>query len=91
MRCLGPQWIIEYELFIFLLTAAATIFPARLLHRIRPVALTFMASALVLVMDNINAICELNCASLPCLCLISACPHNACMSTGTVCIAVKMA
>jgi hypothetical protein len=50
-------WIIEYELFIFLITAACTLFPA-IIPRVRPVALTFIASALVLVMDNINAICE---------------------------------
>jgi len=48
-------WIIEFELFIFVITAALTVFPS-LIPRVRPVALTFLASALVLVMDNINAI-----------------------------------
>uniref|UniRef100_A0A7S2QUA5 Uncharacterized protein n=1 Tax=Chlamydomonas chlamydogama TaxID=225041 RepID=A0A7S2QUA5_9CHLO len=48
-------WIIEYELCIFLLTAALTLFPA-LIPRLRPVALTFIATALVLVMDNVNAL-----------------------------------
>jgi hypothetical protein len=48
-------WIIEFEFFIFCLTAVCTLFP-RIIPRLRPVALTFLASALVLVMDNINAI-----------------------------------
>lgn len=48
-------WIIEMEFAIFALTAFLTIFP-RFIPRARPVALTFLASALVLVMDNINAI-----------------------------------
>ncbi|KAG2490319.1 hypothetical protein HYH03_011274 [Edaphochlamys debaryana] len=48
-------WIIEFELFVFLLTATCTIFPS-IIRRLRPVALTFIASAFVLVMDNINAI-----------------------------------
>eukprot|EP00198_Chlamydomonas_reinhardtii_P014050 XP_001703387.1 low-CO2-inducible membrane protein [Chlamydomonas reinhardtii] len=48
-------WIIQFELFVFLLTAACTVFPS-IIKRMRPVALTFIASALVLVMDNINAI-----------------------------------
>ncbi|KAG2440375.1 hypothetical protein HXX76_004481 [Chlamydomonas incerta] len=48
-------WIIEFELFVFLLTATCTVFPS-IIKRMRPVALTFIASALVLVMDNINAI-----------------------------------
>lgn len=46
-------WIIQFELFVFLLTAACTVFPS-IIKRMRPVALTFIASALVLVMDNIN-------------------------------------
>ena len=40
---------------MFLLTATCTVFPS-IIPRLRPVALTFIASALVLVMDNINAI-----------------------------------
>jgi hypothetical protein len=48
-------WVIELELFVFLWTAAITLFPA-LIPRVRPVALTFIAAALVLVMDNINAL-----------------------------------
>ncbi len=48
-------WIIELELFVFLWTAAITLFPA-LIPRVRPVALTFIAAAFVLVMDNINAL-----------------------------------
>ncbi|KAG2455140.1 hypothetical protein HYH02_000959 [Chlamydomonas schloesseri] len=48
-------WIIEFELFVFLLTATCTVFPS-IIKRVRPVALTFIAAALVLVMDNINAI-----------------------------------
>lgn len=48
-------WIIQFELFIFAMTAICTLFP-KLIPRVRPVALTFLASALVLVMDNINAI-----------------------------------
>ncbi|KAG2490321.1 hypothetical protein HYH03_011272 [Edaphochlamys debaryana] len=48
-------WIIEFELFVFLLTATCTIFPS-IIRRLRPVALTFIASAFVLVMNNINAI-----------------------------------
>ncbi len=38
-----------------MLTLACTLFP-RIIRRLRPVALTFIASALVLVLDNINAI-----------------------------------
>ncbi|PNH08109.1 hypothetical protein TSOC_005369 [Tetrabaena socialis] len=50
------QWfIIQFELFVFLITASITVFPAAI-HRVRPVALTFIASALVLVLDNINGI-----------------------------------
>lgn len=45
----------QFELAIFLLTAACTVFPS-IIPRMRPVALTFLASAMVLVMDNINAI-----------------------------------
>jgi hypothetical protein len=48
-------WIIEFELFVFLLTATCTLFPS-IIPRMKPVALTFIASALVLVMDNINAL-----------------------------------
>ena len=48
-------WIIEFEFFVFVLTLVPTLFPS-ILPRMRPVALTFMASALVLVMDNINAL-----------------------------------
>lgn len=48
-------WIIEFEFVIFALTAALTIFP-QMIERVRPVALTFLASALVLVMDNINCV-----------------------------------
>jgi hypothetical protein len=48
-------WIIEFEFFAFCWSLAATAFPS-ILHRLRPVALTFIASALVLVMDNINAL-----------------------------------
>lgn len=48
-------WIIELEFCIFALTAFLTLFP-KFIPRVRPVALTFLASALVLVMDNINAI-----------------------------------
>lgn len=50
------EWfIIEYEFCIFALTAFLTIFPKHI-PRGRIVALTFMATALVLVFDNINAI-----------------------------------
>ena len=48
-------WIIEFELFIFAITAFLTLFP-RFIPRGRAVALTFLASAFVLVMDNMNAI-----------------------------------
>jgi hypothetical protein len=48
-------WIIEFEFFIFAITAFLTLFP-RHIPRGRIVALTFLASAFVLVMDNINAI-----------------------------------
>lgn len=48
-------WIIEYEFAIFALTAILTLFPS-LIERARPVALTFLATALVLVMDNINSV-----------------------------------
>eukprot|EP00197_Chlamydomonas_leiostraca_P004576 CAMPEP_0202863864 /NCGR_PEP_ID=MMETSP1391-20130828/4325_1 /ASSEMBLY_ACC=CAM_ASM_000867 /TAXON_ID=1034604 /ORGANISM="Chlamydomonas leiostraca, Strain SAG 11-49" /LENGTH=194 /DNA_ID=CAMNT_0049543539 /DNA_START=117 /DNA_END=701 /DNA_ORIENTATION=- len=48
-------WIIQFELFVFLLTATCTVFPA-IIPRLRPVALTFIAAALVLVMDNVNAV-----------------------------------
>lgn len=48
-------WIIEFEFFIFVWTAVATMFPS-IIRKVRPVALTFIAAALVLVMDNINAI-----------------------------------
>jgi hypothetical protein len=43
-----PQWIIEYELFVFLITAVLTAFPS-MIPRGRLVALTFLATALVLV------------------------------------------
>lgn len=50
------QWfIIQFQLCIFVLTLALTVFPS-LIPRLRPVALTFLASAWVLVFDNINAI-----------------------------------
>eukprot|EP00899_Mesostigma_viride_P013073 jgi/Mesvir1/21767/Mv04169-RA.2 len=50
------EWfIIEFELFIFLITATCTLFP-KILTRVRPVALTLMSTALVLVFDNINGI-----------------------------------
>lgn len=49
-------WIIELEFFVFCLTLACTVFPRSVLPRLRPVALTFIASALVLVMDNVNAL-----------------------------------
>ncbi|KAG1662118.1 hypothetical protein FOA52_012979 [Chlamydomonas sp. UWO 241] len=45
-------WILEAELAIFILTAFATIFPARI-ERLRPVALAF------LVMDNLNSMAYL--------------------------------
>ena len=48
-------WIIEFEFFIFAMTAFLTLFPKHI-PRGRIVALTFMATAMVLVMDNINAI-----------------------------------
>lgn len=35
-------WIIEFELFVFLLTACCTLFPSTI-PRMRPVALTFIA------------------------------------------------
>mmetsp|Transcript_19867 Transcript_19867/g.59018 ORF Transcript_19867/g.59018 Transcript_19867/m.59018 type:complete len:197 (-) Transcript_19867:321-911(-) len=48
-------WIIEYEFAIFILTLALTIFPS-LIERVRPIALTFLATALVLIMDNVNSL-----------------------------------
>eukprot|EP00798_Chlamydomonas_sp_ICE-L_P007114 gene7114-218_t len=48
-------WIIEFEFFIFAITAAITAFPSQISHW-RPVALTFLSTALVLVMDNVNAL-----------------------------------
>mmetsp|Transcript_29775 Transcript_29775/g.50001 ORF Transcript_29775/g.50001 Transcript_29775/m.50001 type:complete len:198 (-) Transcript_29775:288-881(-) len=48
-------WIVEFELFVFLLTAPCVLFP-RFIERVRPMALTFLAAALVLVMDNINSV-----------------------------------
>lgn len=48
-------WIIELEFFIFALTAFLTLKPSYI-PRLKPVALTFLASALVLVMDNVNAL-----------------------------------
>lgn len=38
-----------------MITLACTLFPS-VIRRVRPVALTFLATALVLVMDNINAL-----------------------------------
>lgn len=52
-------WIIQVELVIFLFTALLTIKPS-LIARARPVALTFLASALSLVMDNTNSLSKLN-------------------------------
>ena len=50
------QWfLIELELLIFLLTLGATLYPPAI-ARVRPVALSLLSSALVLVMDNINAV-----------------------------------
>ncbi|KAG1660777.1 hypothetical protein FOA52_010387 [Chlamydomonas sp. UWO 241] len=48
-------WIIEYQFFLFAITAVLTLFPA-FIPRGRIVALTFLATALVLVMDNVNAL-----------------------------------
>jgi hypothetical protein len=48
-------WIIEMQFFIFALTAGLTLFPSAI-ERARPVALTFLAAAFVLVMDNVNAV-----------------------------------
>mmetsp|Transcript_25984 Transcript_25984/g.64944 ORF Transcript_25984/g.64944 Transcript_25984/m.64944 type:complete len:197 (+) Transcript_25984:111-701(+) len=48
-------WIIQMQFVIFAFTAICTLFPA-LIQRMRPVALAFLSSALVLVMDNINAV-----------------------------------
>eukprot|EP00798_Chlamydomonas_sp_ICE-L_P009460 gene9460-32445_t len=48
-------WIIEFEFFCFAITAGLTLFPA-FIPRGRPVALAFLSSALVLVMDNVNAL-----------------------------------
>lgn len=57
------QWfIIEFEFCIFALTAFLTLFPKHI-ARGRPVALTFISTALVLVLDNVNAIwCVVHCA-----------------------------
>lgn len=52
-------WIIQVELVLFLLTALLTIKPSFIV-RARPVALTFLASALSLVMDNTNSLSKLN-------------------------------
>ena len=52
-------WIIQVELVLFLLTAFLTIKPSFIV-RARPVALTFLASALSLVMDNTNSLSKLN-------------------------------
>ena len=48
-------WIIEFELFVFVLTALCSVNPA-MIPRMKPVCLTFMASAFVLVMDNVNSL-----------------------------------
>jgi hypothetical protein len=48
-------WIIELEFFVFCITLFCTVFPKHI-ARVKPVALTFIASALVLVMDNVNAL-----------------------------------
>lgn len=52
-------WIIQVELVLFLFTALLTIKPS-FIARARPVALTFLASALSLVMDNTNSLSKLN-------------------------------
>jgi len=52
-------WIIQVELVLFLFTALLTIKPS-FIARARPVALTFLASALSLVMDNTNSLAKLN-------------------------------
>jgi hypothetical protein len=48
-------WIIELEFFVFCITLFCTVYPAHI-PRVKPVALCFIASALVLVMDNVNAL-----------------------------------
>ena len=54
--CLAPSsllpppaqwWIIEFEFFVFALTLLCTLFPTTVMPRLKPVALTFIASALV--------------------------------------------
>lgn len=47
-------WIIEFEFFIFCITAVCTLKPASI-PRMKVVCLALLASALPLVMDNINA------------------------------------
>lgn len=50
------QWfIVQFELMVFLLTAPGVLFP-RIIERVRPAALTFLGSALVIVLDNINSV-----------------------------------
>mmetsp|Transcript_41894 Transcript_41894/g.133716 ORF Transcript_41894/g.133716 Transcript_41894/m.133716 type:complete len:112 (-) Transcript_41894:138-473(-) len=40
---------------VFLMTAPLVVFP-QFIERVRPMALTFLASAMVIVMDNINTV-----------------------------------